>query len=199
MQYMNSGNVTDYPTEDSSGNPKLILMSTGCDMHNKETMTRECFNTFGYNLWTIADCFVKDVHVGDIVMSTTSGDDNYQTIHVVRGIKKITNEVYYKLYKPIKVTDNEHKDYRNFVMILGDRKEISIPKNTTHTTLGFKGIQCMHTLQGHFNGSLNKHSVPYKWCVKNGVPFSEVLDNYNHLKNTCIELFGGDNTHILRT
>lgn len=168
--------------------PKVILMSTGSDVYNKQTMTRECFNRFGYNVWTIADCFVGDVEVGDIVMSTASGEDNYQTLHVVTGIKEITRDIYHNLYKPIKVVDGSRKDYRTHILTLGNRKEISIPKNTTHTSLGFKGLQCMHPLQGHFHGNLSKTSVPYKWCKKNGFPISQVLDNYTALRNTCVKL-----------
>jgi hypothetical protein len=177
-----------YNGSSPTNNPKLILVSTGTDKYNQETMSRWCFHQHGFNVWTIADCFVQDVKVGDIVMSTAGGEDNYNALHVVLGVRRITSDVYHEMYRPIKTMINRHdqKNYRNYVMVLGNRRDISTAKNELHTKLGFKGIQCMHALKGHFNGNFSKMSVPYKWCKRNEVPEETIFSNYNKLLNFCI-------------
>lgn len=180
---------TQYDARNASvtNSPKVILVSTGSDAYNKETMSMACYDRYGQNVWTIADCFVEDVKIGDIVMVTASGEDNYNSLHKVTGIQYITRDVYQTMYKPIKTISDDQKDYRNYVMTLGDRCEISIPKNLVHAKLGFKGIQCMHPLIGHFTNNLSSTSVPFKWCEKNNIPVRRVIHNYKKLRSFCIK------------
>ena len=171
-------------------NPKIILMSTGKDKYNLETMTRQCYNEHGFNVWTIADRFVPDVNIGDIIIFTSSGEDSYNTLHTVTGLNAITSETYHAMYKPIpKNTNNtESKDHRSFLLTLGHRKEVNFPKSLTHTELGFKGIQCMHLLHGHFKRKLDPKSVPAKSCLKSNYPEAKVIKNYNRLRDMCMDL-----------
>jgi hypothetical protein len=192
MAHVSTATVPAVP----AGNPKIILMSTGKDKYNLETMTKECYIEHGCNAWTIADRFFPDVNLGDIIMSTSSGEDSYNTIHTVTGLNAITSETYHAMYKPIpKNTNNtESKDHRSFIMKLGNRQEINISKNVAHTKLGFKGIQCMHLLQGHFNGKLDPKSVPAKWCLKSNYPEAKVIRNYNRLRDMCVDMVNNEET-----
>jgi beta-galactosidase/beta-glucuronidase len=179
-----------------AGKPKIILMSIGNDTYNLETMTRECYIEHGCNAWTIADRFVQDVKLGDIIISTGSGDASYNTIHTVTGLNTITSDTYHAMYKPIPKNTNypESKDHRSFIMKLGNRQEVNISKNVAHTKLGFKGIKCMNLLKGHFNGKLDPESVPAIWCLKSNYPEANVIRNYNRLRDMCMDMVNHEET-----
>lgn len=172
-------------------NRKLVLMSTGSDKYNQVTMTQEFYDEYGFNIWTCADQFVADLNRGDIIMSTSSGDDQYTTVHTVKRVKKITRETYHTLYKPINTgNNNSQSDCRNYIIRLHDRRTINIPKNKAHTNLGFKGLQCMHLLKEHHAGKFGKASVPAKWCAKNQVEHSRLIAGYNQLRDLALEVIG---------
>jgi hypothetical protein len=167
--------------------PRLVLTSTGTDKYNQVTMSTDFYQKYGFNLWTVADQFVDKLKKGDIIMSTSAGDDQYNTVHTLRSIEQISRDTYHNMYKPIKRLHGA-KDYRQFVMKLRHRRNISVPKNRTHTKLGFKGIQCMHVLNGHYKGKLDKASVPAKWCKKNGVPEKNLLANYDFIRQKMSDI-----------
>jgi hypothetical protein len=184
--FLCGNNITNQGSSPTN-NPKVILISTGRDKYNMETMTRSFFDKHGFNLWTLPDKHVDGVRVGDIVLRTCAGDDNYTDVYEVSVTKFIPKEVYYDLYKPIvKQGHAEQKDYRNYIMVLTKRQVVRIPKNFLHGSLGFKGLQSTHPLMGHFTGKFSKTSVPHKWCVKNNIDPSVLINYYNSMRLMCI-------------
>jgi hypothetical protein len=130
-------------------NPKIFLMNTGKDKYNLETMTRQCYEEHECNVWPIRG---KRVKVGDIVMSTSDGE-GYNSLHTVIDVSLISSDTYHAMYNPV--------DYHSrFLLTLGRRQEINVPRNSTHTKLKFD--KCMDKQQGDYYGKLDQKSIV--WC-----------------------------------
>lgn len=164
--------------------PKLHLASIGNNVYNMQTMSQECYKTFGFNTWTLASKFIEKVNPGDTVLFTSRGAENYFASFKIKNIVKVTPEQFYQIYKPVNKnrSNDEQKDYREYVLILKSRQNVNIPKLDLLPGLGFKCLQCFHDLDGHYHQNLSSLSAPYLSCKNQGKPIGYVYNYYNELR-----------------
>jgi hypothetical protein len=131
-------------------NPKIFFIHTGWDKYNMDTMTRQCYEEHDCNVWPILR---KRVKVGDIIMSTSYGE-GYTTLHTVIDKNLMERKTYRTMYNPM----DDH-DHPRFLLTLGLRQEINVPRNSTHSKLKFDECIHLHQQQGPYKDKLNIKSI----------------------------------------